>query len=252
MTKSREKEIVLARPGVYGGMDNPKPVTAEDLREIAESYKQGEAVPVTVTEDAHPTGGNFPKFGEVTNIYFKEQTEELVGTLTLNPELQRAMDGGYYDNWSIGAKTGADGKLYLHHLAFLGETPPAIKGLRQEIMQSLNMADDFITPCYPWKESRLASAIQKVKAHERRQLEEAMAYKVPFTHQGRVLELADQLAGREIRLSDGEGRSTSKSIYEALSGIFQVMPAPVKEGVYLSDSDEDEFNKPIKNILNKA
>ena len=79
-----------------------------------------------------------------------------------------------------------------------------------------------------------------------------MAYKVPFAHQGRVLELADQLAGREIRLSDGEGRSTSKSIYEALSGIFQVMPAPVKEGVYLSDSDEDEFNKPIKNILNKA
>lgn len=248
---TEKKEIVLARPGIYGGMDNSKPVTVEDLREIAESY-QGEAVPVTVVEEAHPSGGNFPKFGEVTNIYLNEETEELRGTLNLNPELKRAMDEGYYDNWSIGAKTGADGKLYLHHLAFLGETPPAIKGLRQEIMQSLNMADDFITPCYPWKESRLASELQKKTAYVRRQLEEAMAYKVPLAHQGRVLALADKLADRELMLSDGEGKTSRQTIYDALAGIFNVMPFPVKAGIYLNDSGEDDFNLQIKNILNKA
>ena len=248
MKRENTKEIILARPGTYGGRDNPKNVTSQDLKEIAESFKSGEVIPITVTQEAHPESGNFPKFGEVVNVRWEESTQELYGTIKLSPELEKAMNEGYYDNWSIGAKIGADGKMYLHHLAFLGETPPAIKNLRKEIMQSLNMADDIITPCFSRMERIQAN---KIKEWERNHLKESMEGKFPYARQGMVLELADQLAGHTLNLSDEEGKTSLGSVYTALSAIFDIIPYPVKEGIYLKD-ENDDFDRPIKKILNKA
>ena len=61
--KLQRKQIILARAGTFGSEDNPQTVTEDDLREIAGSYKDGDAVPVTVAIEGHPGGGNFPKLG---------------------------------------------------------------------------------------------------------------------------------------------------------------------------------------------
>lgn len=45
-------------------------------------------------------------------------------------DFDAAVREGRFKKRSIGLRTGNDGKLYLHHLAFLGAMAPAVKGLR--------------------------------------------------------------------------------------------------------------------------
>lgn len=78
-----------------------------------------------------------------------------------------------------------------------------------------------------------------------------MEGKFPYARQDMVLELADQLAGHTLNLSDEEGKPSLGSVYTALSAIFNIIPYPVKEGIYLKD-ENDDFDRSIKKILNKA
>ena len=53
-------------------------------------------------------------------------------------------EDGFYPDVSIGAKARAsDGKMYLHHLAYLGDEPPAVKGLYQQIAEPLDTPPDI-------------------------------------------------------------------------------------------------------------
>ena len=249
-----KKTLTLARPGTYGSRENSKTVTEEDLKEIAESYTPGDSVPVTITENGHPeNGANFPKLGDVTNVYYDEETKELRGDVEMNEALAKAFEDGFYDSWSIGAKTNPDGKLYLHHLAFLGEIPPAIKDLREKIKDSLNLdfadSQEFFFCANFTKENE---AEKKLKAIYKERLFKAVAGKIPIPKQNKILSLADSLY-REINLTDETGETVKTNIYEVLADCFDCVKLPVKPGILLSDDyTEEEVNTKKRNILSKA
>ena len=76
--------------------------------------------------------------GNVVAVSWDENAKVLTGTIEEQDALADAVDQGYFPDCSIGAKRRAqDGRMYLHHLAYLGEEPPAIKDLVEGIEQSL-------------------------------------------------------------------------------------------------------------------
>jgi hypothetical protein len=127
--KRRTRE--LARPGVYGSAERPVKVTEQDLREIAETFPDTGEAPVSL--NGHDPSPAAPQLGAVVSVTYDGETKTLIGTIAEDDALSEAVDRGYYRNCSIGAKRRADGKMYLHHLAYLGEQPPAIKNLKVDI-----------------------------------------------------------------------------------------------------------------------
>lgn len=247
----KRKQIILARPGTFGSEGQEQTITEDDLREIADSYSPGDAVPVTVSLEGHPAG-NFPKLGEVVNLFFDEETKTLKGDLQLHDTLAAAMDDGFYDNWSIGAKTKADtGKMYLHHVALLGEMPPAIKNLREKVMTTLSLSDlenDFI---FKFSDFCRYNRINRLKEYERKRLIEASSGKITIPLQERLIQLADTLYTGDIMLCDSEGKSRQSSIYAELAEIFENTRLKVEPGVYnFEDKNKSTFNK--KDILKKG
>jgi hypothetical protein len=72
---------------------------------------------------------------------YDKATQTLTGEIEDEDALAEAVDAGYYPDVSIGAKQRAsDGRMYLHHLAYLGEEPPAIKDLAKTIKEDLGIA----------------------------------------------------------------------------------------------------------------
>jgi hypothetical protein len=127
--KRRTRE--LARPGVYGSAERPVTVTEQDLREIAETFPDTGEAPVSL--NGHDPDPAAPQLGAVVSVTYDDTTKTLIGTVAEDDALADVVDRGYYRNCSIGAKRRADGKMYLHHLAYLGEQPPAIKNLKVDI-----------------------------------------------------------------------------------------------------------------------
>lgn len=250
----QKKTITLARPGTFGNKENAQTITESDLKQIAENYKKGDSIPVTITEYGHPQkGANFPKLGEVTDIFYNKDLKELRGDVSMTEALANAFNNGFYDNWSIGVKINAEGNLYLHHLAFLGETPPAIKDLRENIKKSLNLdfSDNEIF-FFTEQTKRKNKAEMKLKAFYKDKLKKALSAKIPITKQNRVLALADSLYS-EINLSDESGENVTTNIYEVLADCFECVRLPVEPGILLSDDyTEKEVKTKNRNILTKA
>lgn len=129
--KTRIRQI--ARAGVFGSIENPKIVTEKDLKEIYESFADMNSSPIVL---GHNFSGRTPRFGEVVGLELKDGF--LYGITKEHDALADAVEQGFFPDLSIGAKRSAEtGKLYLHHLAYLGEEPPAIKNLRSSINESL-------------------------------------------------------------------------------------------------------------------
>ncbi|MDR2079004.1 MAG: hypothetical protein LBP74_04700 [Treponema sp.] len=131
--KRRTRE--LARPGLYGSAGRPVKVTERDLREIAETFPDIGEAPVSL--NGHDPNPASPQLGAVVSVTYDDRAKTLIGTVAEDDALAEAVDRGYYRNCSIGAKRRADGKMYLHHLAYLGEQPPAIKNLKADIGKKL-------------------------------------------------------------------------------------------------------------------
>src|SRR5690606_18001459 len=77
--------------------------------------------------------GTSPQFGRVTAVALEEDADGLVlvGDVELHDAMASAYREGFFTKWSIGAKRRPqDQKRYLHHLAFLGATPPAVTRLK--------------------------------------------------------------------------------------------------------------------------
>lgn len=138
--KKRKREI--ARAGIFGSVDNPQIVLAKDLQEIAETWPEVKTAPVKL--GSHWAEGN-PRLGNVVSVTFDVATSSLWAEIEEHDVLAKAVDeDGFYPDVSIGAKARAsDGKMYLHHLAYLGDEPPAVKGLYQQIAQPLETAQDI-------------------------------------------------------------------------------------------------------------
>lgn len=138
--KKRKREV--ARAGIFGSVDNPQIVLAKDLQEIAETWPEVKTAPVKL--GSHWAEGN-PRLGNVVSVTFDVATSSLWAEIEEHDVLAKAVDeDGFYPDVSIGAKARAsDGKMYLHHLAYLGDEPPAVKDLYQQIAQPLETAQDI-------------------------------------------------------------------------------------------------------------
>ena len=135
--KIRKREI--AKVGIFGSKDNPQIVNEKDLKEIVETFAEIQKAPISL--NGHWPDPASPRLGNVTGVSYDETAQTLTGEIEEEDALADAVDAGYYPDVSIGAKQRAsDGKMYLHHLAYLGEEPPAIKDLVKEIKNDLGIA----------------------------------------------------------------------------------------------------------------
>ena len=142
--KKRTREI--AKVGIFGSKDNPQIVTEKDLKEIAETFTEIKKAPVSL--NGHWPDASSPRLGNVVNVSYDETAQTLTGEIEEEDVLAEAVDSGYYPDVSIGARQrAADGKMYLHHLAYLGEEPPAIKDLVKDIKEELGIAAADASGC---------------------------------------------------------------------------------------------------------
>lgn len=138
--KIRKRE--LAKAGIFGSIDNPVVVKESELEEIAETFPEIKKAPVKL--GGHWTE-NRPRLANVISVTYDKKTKTLLGEVEEQDELSAAVDAGYYPDVSIGAKQRAsDGKMYLHHLAYLGDEPPQIKDLESQIAENLSEAEKNI------------------------------------------------------------------------------------------------------------
>jgi len=135
--KIRKREI--AKVGIFGPKDNPQIVNEKDLQEIVETFAEIKKAPISL--NGHWPDPSSPRLGNVVGVSYDATTQTLTGEIEEEDALAESVDAGYYPDVSIGAKQRAsDGKMYLHHLAYLGEEPPAIKDLVKEIKTDLGIA----------------------------------------------------------------------------------------------------------------
>jgi hypothetical protein len=279
--KTRVRE--LARPGIFGSADNPQIVTEKDLQEIAETFPEIGKAPVTFGHWPDPAR---PRLGNVISVTWDPVAKVLSGTIEEQYELAKAVDEGYYPDVSIGAKRRAvDGKMYLHHLAYLGEEPPAIKDLvsaiNKELMPDIAASDfdgavslpdpktapipqaDFTSVQSPTADEGLALAdgsaqdpVQadavaleaQLRALKKDAVLKAAQGRIPKAKEPILLALADSLDVREsLELSDDTGLKRMVSAIDLLADLLASLPQPVAEGrLQLSDPE------PIKPINMKT
>ena len=140
MMKTRKREI--AKVGIFGSIDNPTIVTEKELKEIVETFPDIKKAPIKLgghwTEDR-------PRLGNVISVSYDDETQILNAEIEEHDVLANAVETGFYPDVSIGAKQRAtDSKMYLHHLAYLGDEPPAIKDLENSITDPLDKAEQAI------------------------------------------------------------------------------------------------------------
>lgn len=123
----------IAKPGIY---KDGVVITEKMLKEIYDNFQAVNSAPVTLT---HNIQADTPRLGSVTKLYLKGGS--LYARVNEKPALSKAVDEGYYPECSIGAKQNYQGKWYLHHLAYPGEEPPAIKDLKNNIKEALLATD---------------------------------------------------------------------------------------------------------------
>ena len=134
--KTRKREI--AKVGIFGSKDDPQIVTERDLQEIAETFPGTQSAPVIF---GHWPNAELPRLGNVVSVTYDATTKSLTGEIQEEDTLADAVDAGYYPDVSIRSKQRAsDGKMYLVHLAYLGQEAPAIKDLISSIKEPLGIA----------------------------------------------------------------------------------------------------------------
>ncbi len=205
--------LEMAKTGRYGEVT----LTEADLEQMEKSF--GGKVPVTV---GHEIAGNMPAAGWVKNIWAEKGV--LMGEAELGDWLTEAYEKGEYRNWSIGAKRDADGRLYLHHLAFLGALPPKIRGL--EVVE-MGDSGDFLTfaGAIPAYFSELEALRREKREKKLSDLRCACEGKIPAAKLELVMEFAENLEGT-VNFADGH----EADAVSVLKDVFSSLPEPVKAG----------------------
>lgn len=164
----RKRVRKIAHAGTFGSDRNPQSVSEKDLKEMAESFSFVKAAPVTL---GHDFSALSPRLGEVTSLSFRDGA--LYAAINESDALARAVDEGYYPDCSLGAaRSAADGRMYLHHLAYLGEEPPAIKDLRSAVKTSLGIAasDNQNLITFPKERLMLSDKGEEMEEEEKKKL----------------------------------------------------------------------------------
>ncbi len=133
----RERTREIAKAGIFGSKENPQIVTERDLKEIAETFPQINTAPIIF---GHWANAELPRLGNVTSVTYDAASKSLTGVIEEEDTLADAVDAGYYPDVSIRSKQRAsDGKMYLVHLAYLGQEAPAIKDLIKSVTEPLGI-----------------------------------------------------------------------------------------------------------------
>ena len=222
----RKREI--ARAGIYGTTENQKIVSIKDIKEIEETFSDIGRAPV---QFGHETTASSPRLGNVISVYSDLNGNSLYADIEEHDALADAVDAGYYPDVSIGARQRAkDGKMYLHHLAYLGQEPPAIKKLIAQIKEPLGIAaaDDsgaqvLFPPLGDFKMN--FSELLKPKKEENKVTEEE-AKKLQKENE----RLKSELEKRNVELSDSTKQKTTAD-NERLKSAFNTakIPTPQRE-----------------------
>ncbi len=131
------RKLELARVGKWGADSDE--ITKQDLSDAVETFTAGRPVAF-----GHSAGrqDDAPKFGSVWSLDLADGGNTLVGDVEFSPELDALYKDKKYDGWSVSLpRRKKDGKAYLHHLAFLGATPPKVPGLRDLGLAAYDYAD---------------------------------------------------------------------------------------------------------------
>ncbi|MBI3584205.1 MAG: hypothetical protein HY096_09710 [Nitrospinae bacterium] len=268
-------KLQLAKTGKFG-IDGTI-VTEKDLTDAVETF-EGD-VPVTL---GHNLADFMPAFGWVKSVEYSVPEKILYGNVELSDLLKDAYEQGFYKKWSVGIERRAsDNKRYLHHLAFLGATPPKIKDLKIMDSKIINMSDvkeiwtfgeqdtdkdkkevknmpekkdsqelaDAIKPY----EDKLTAMAERMREIKKEALKSAITGKVPEAKRSLVMELADNLPVEDsIELSDDTGSKKKVSAIDLLTEIFKSIPLPVKPGeMEMGDADkgkEINYASLVKNV----
>lgn len=123
------KRMQLARTGSFGA--DGATITLQNLQDVVDTF-DGKG-PVAIGHQMTRQDW-WPQFGNVLTVQLETDPDGAGGTLVGDVELQgvlaEAVDSGFYPGWSVSIPPRAsDGRRYLHHLAFLGATPPKIRDL---------------------------------------------------------------------------------------------------------------------------
>ena len=135
----RKIRLELAKVGLA---DNGTPVRREILDEIVETFPSVGDAPAII---GHLRSDKSPRFGSVKSAekVGVRGGEVYASDVELHDVLADAYDEGFFPKWSLGAKRRpSDGKYILHHLAFLGAVPPAVKNLKVFEMDGVELGDD--------------------------------------------------------------------------------------------------------------
>lgn len=227
-------KLELAKAGNHNGIT----ISVEDIADMAATFAGD--VPVTI---GHELDDTMPAYGWVKSVSVSEDGSTLTGEIDPGTELESAISEGRYKNWSIGAGRNADGRMYLHHVAFLGAVPPMIKDLKiiemgdtSEIV-TLSMEAAGLTLSDSEAAEYLSLRAQK---HNQilRKLSDAASGKLPFGKKEELLAFADTLLSR--------GGEEEVSL---LTGLFASIKTPVREG--LSEAITARKAERVANLFRK-
>ena len=235
----RKREI--AKAGVYGTADNPQVVSTKDIKEIAETFSDVRRAPIQFGHDASAAD---PRLGNVVSVYSDHDGNTLYADIEEHDALAAAVDSGYYPDVSIGAKQRAkDGKMYLRHLAYLGQEAPAIKNLIAEIKEPLNIAaadaDNIVILPSP-RELMLSEQTNPKKEDNNVTMEEAQRLREENE------QLKSDLHKREIALSDSIKEKTEIGIARLKAAMDEARIRRVMQEQFLQIAASIEPGKTIE------
>ncbi len=141
----RVRKLEIVADGIQ---KNGQPVTKAQLESVVRNYKSDARPPVT---PGHPDKGSdkIAALGRASNLRTEAGTGDkagktvLVGEVIYTPEMESLEDSGEFEGFSAGIHPvpDKDGEWYMHHLAFLGQLPPAADTKTRDVV---NLSDsDF-------------------------------------------------------------------------------------------------------------
>lgn len=208
-------KLELAKAGNHNGIT----ITQEDIKDMAATFAGN--VPVTI---GHELDDSMPAFGWVTSVETADGGNTLTGEIELGPELEQAFADGKYRNWSIGAGRNDEGRMYLHHVAFLGAVPPMIKDLKLIEMGDTSDIIVFRMNGGILLSDSEAAEYTSLRMEKReaalKNLSDAASGKLPF---GKREEL--------IRFADAALAMGGADTVEFLTELFRSVKSPVRPGL---------------------
>lgn len=128
MARRRTLSLITA-----GTQKNGQPVDLDVFNQIVKNHSEQSRAPVSL---GHPDKGadKIPALGRVSRP--RIEGNELVVEIVYTPELEQLEDEGKFEGFSGGIYPRPDnGEYYLHHVAALGQLPPAADIKTRDVVQ---------------------------------------------------------------------------------------------------------------------